>query len=332
MAGQGRWFVRVGGLAALVAGCHRPDTIPQIDNIHLGPYQAVDRIPQNLISPIDILMVFDGSWDGMFNQLDDTDSDIRDEIYSTLLEADPNWRIGILDSTVGGQQFGIIRDKFETYPAPASAFRVPNPSSPSKVRQAVYTALELRRELPDNVEFLRPDAHLYVLAVTDNEDASDDDPEAISKNDFEDWFAELAPSKTQRLGTLTIPDRADYWRNHVVDGAVFEGDAFPRGFETMLLDAIGQKKTFPLSHVPINDPEIVNVVYRDHKTEYVHGDDFTYEEEANTITFRVEVPPVGSVVEIPYLTADVIDDTGATTLPPTTPTTTPSTGDTGSGT
>lgn len=316
-------------------GCHKSDPadvdVHEIENVSIGATQVTDEIPQTLTTPVDILVVLDGSWDGLFNGLELNDNAALDNGFQALLLADPNWRIGILDSTTSGQAFGIIRLKFETFPYPSAAFRAPNPSGPPESRQAVYTALQLRGELAANADFIRPDAHLYVMVLTDNEDASDDDADAVTRPAFKSWFDDFTPSKSKRLGVYTTAAHADYWKERTLGGGtVFSGTSWLKGMETMFLDAIGQKKEFPLKYTPREVPETVQVLYRDHTTDYVIDDDYTYDAETNAITFLTEVPPVKSSVLITYVTDDTVVETTPTTEPE--PESTGDTGATTSGT
>ncbi len=297
-------------LSALVAckGDDPADTGVAPDS---GPVDFVDVIRQELITPVDILWVIDSSWADGKTELQD--QELMNSTFETLLLADPSWRMGILDSAASNLSFGLIRDKFETWPYPAGAFDLPNSSNPPKTRDAIYTALDLRLEQPQNKEFIRSNAHLYVLVFTDEDD---DASEEITENAFQEWLRDFQPSNSKRLSVITVSDKRDYWAEQTVGGIVYTvGTNFEKAIDTMFLDAMGQRTTFPLSYVPVEPPAVVTVVYREHGTDYTIDLDYQYDAEANTISFDKVVPPPGAEIRVAYQTEDdVVELTPTTTL------------------
>ncbi|MEQ1501963.1 MAG: hypothetical protein ABMB14_07015 [Myxococcota bacterium] len=274
-----------------------------------GPTAFTDRIPQELNSPIDIVWVLDNSWnDGM----DAFDDPTLESTFELLLLADPDWRMGILDATATGSQFGMLRDKFETWPIPSTAFQLPNTSGQPRMREALYTALELRRDVSQNQDFVRSDSDLYVIMYSNHEDASDDD--TITRADFDTWLAAYEPSNREALGAVTTTETADYWRDRTLGGGtVVTAGSFKKALESIVYAAMGQKSTFTLTHTPTEPPALAWIEYRDHHDEYVLDVDYTYDAAANAITFTEIVPRADSDVVVTYQTEDDVtpDPTGS---------------------
>lgn len=269
------------------------------DTVDSGPRAYTDVFEQTLLSPVDILWVIDSSWQ---KGTDDLTSELLNNSFETLLLADPSWRIGVLDSAARGSSFGLIRGTFETFPYPPAVFNLPDPAEDSKPRDAIYTALDLRLEQPQNKEFLRSDAHLYVLVYTDKEDASTE----IDKDTFDQWLRDLQPSNSKRLSALTTPERSGYWADRTVDGQVVEAGALRPAIERAFREAMGQRISFTLTYAPLEPPQTVSVIIREHAKEYVAETDFTYDADARTLTFDELVPPPGAQIVVEYETDDEV--------------------------
>jgi hypothetical protein len=221
--------------------------------------------------------------------------------------------MGVLDATASGTKFGIIGTKFETWPPPSNAFRVPNPQGPPKIRQSVYTALELRKEQNGNKDFLRTDGNLYIVAFTDKSDATDMGSDGIPLAEFNAWLDTLAPSASARFAVFTTASKRDYWLERAHNAIVYDAGGFPAGMEQIILDAVGQTRTFVLNYTPTAPPPIAQVVYHEHGTNYELDVDYTYDPETNSITFEKVLPRVGSSVRVVYLTLDEVITTTTTT-------------------
>lgn len=307
---------------ALVACGNDDDTATDTDTDTQEPVDTdsplvEDVFPQDLITPVDILWLVDPGWEeGMANL-----EEAIDEGYETLLLADPDWRFGLLDATIDPQtsQFGLIGSKYETWPPPSSAFDFGAPDGPPRVRDTLYAALELRRDHEQNVEFLRSDAHLYVLVYTDREDASAD--AELTRPEWRTWFEALQPSDSKRLGALVHDDVRGYWDNQLVgDATVYTANKpgdFRKGVPAMLREAMGQRTEFTLTHLPTAPIAEVKVVYREHQQIFEEGE-YSFSTSTNAIVFEDFVPPVGSEVHVSYegvpLTAE--EPAPGTTPPP----------------
>jgi len=297
-------------LAVVLIGCnggksdHTGDTGPATPP---GPAEITDSYTQTITSPVDMLWVIDRNWSDGLAALDE---DLLDYEFQLLLLADPSWKMGMLDSTTENQNDGIIYPQFSTWPNQNPIGTKP-PQGPSKVREAIHLALELRKDNHLNQDFIRPGAGLYVIVFTDAEDASQDPPPGtgvtsqISQKDFNTWFEGYTPSATKRLSVITTTDAKKYWSKHLEGGGIlYEVGSFRKAVQTLFLDAIGQKTVFQLSQVPADPPETVTVTYRNHDTDYALGDDYSYDPVTNTISFDKLIPPPDAIISITYLPED----------------------------
>jgi hypothetical protein len=274
-----------------------------------GPVEVTDLLPQTVHDPVEILFVLDPGWEEGLLELT---QQVLDNGFETLLLADPAWRVAMLDATASGNSFGLLGPKFETWPFPTNVFQVPGASGTPKVREAIYTALELRKEQESNVGFLRAESDLYILVFTNREDATDNIDDGITKRAFEDWLDGFEGSNSVRIGALTTSQREDYWKERAYGGGeVFVGASIRRGLEVLLRDAIGQKTVFTLNYTPTEIPAVIDVIYRDHRTEYLVEQDYLYDPETRQISFIDVVPRVDSVVRVIYETEDEVVDTEA---------------------
>jgi hypothetical protein len=279
------------------------------------PY-VEDVFPQELISPVDILWVVDPGWSEGMDQLEEA----LDKGYETLLLADPDWQFGVLDATVEPQtsNFGLIGAKFQTWPPPPTAFDFGAPDGPPRVRDTLYAALEQRRDHDRNADFLRSDAHLYVLVYTDQEDRSADAD--LTRVEWRSWFEGLQPSESKRLGALVDDEVRGYWDDQLVGDATVtvatKPNDFKKGVPAVLREAMGQRTEFVLTQLPTAPIAEVKVVYREHKQVFEEGE-YTFSTSRNAIIFEDYVPPVGSEVHVTYegvpFTAD--EPTAGTTPP-----------------
>jgi hypothetical protein len=304
------WRLALSLSVSLVACNGDDDTTPTTPTDDTGAELTHDVIVQELVSPIDILWVVDPGWNEGMDGLEEA----LESGYETLLLADPSWRFGALDATVdpASNQFGVITSKFETWPPPANAFNFGTADGPPHVRDVIYAALELRREQQANAEFIRSDAHLYVLVYTNKEDQSED--EAVkSRAAWRDWFAGYQPSDSARLGGVVDGDVTNYWREQIVgDATIFTAGSLRSGVPTQLREAMGQKTEFVLSQVPTAPLTKVSVVYRE-REEIFEEPAFTFSNSRNSVTFTEYVPPPDSEVHVIYASDPALAETTPTT-------------------
>jgi hypothetical protein len=287
-------------VATWLVGCNgdketTPDhsTPPVVDT---GPTAVTDLFDQTMVSPVDILWVLDGDFDAV----DDIEAEIE-PVWETLLLTDPSWQMGVLDGTLDGAKFGLLEAKWDTWPPPSGAFTVPAGSREPHFEEAVYAALQLRASAPQNKDFQRSGASIYTIYVTNSEDESD--RELITSRDFADWYAGI--SSDARIAVITSGPSRNYWRDRTVGASLFELGAIRVAIRAAILEATGLEVTFALSQKPLDPPKSVEVIYRDHATEYFLDDgrppeDYTYNPVDNSITFRRVVPPPSSIIRIRY--------------------------------
>lgn len=264
-----------------------------------GPVEYTDVFAQELITPVDILWVIDGGWVSGIQALDD---DLLDDTFETLLLADPSWKMGVLDSAARGPAFGTLLGSFETWPPPPFIFDLDQPDDSSRPRDAIYNALDLRLEATQNKDFIRSNAHLYIMVYTDRADASDE----IEEDEFQQWLTDFQPSDSKRMSVITVADQQDYWADQAQGGIVYDVGSFEKAINTVYRDAIGQRTTFTLSYAPIEPPVLASIVFREHATEYLLDIDYEYDPTAHTISFLKAVPPPDSEVHVTYETADEV--------------------------
>ncbi|MEQ1568490.1 MAG: hypothetical protein ABMA64_22830 [Myxococcota bacterium] len=273
------------------------------------PVPITDSFVQTLTSPIDILWAIDPEWT---EAMDTIDRDLEDAVFEILLLADPSWKVGVIDTTATGSKFGIIGTQLTAWPA-KDPFAIPSTGGSSKVREAIHMALELRKDQGQNGDFIRSDAHLYVIVMTARVDESEAPSgttttgipsSAISQQDFDAWFAGFQPSDSTRLSVITESSAKSYWNGHLKDGKLFEAGSFRSVMKSAMLDAIGQDTVFELTRQPTEPPPIVSVTYRSKVTDYVLGTDYQYDPIENTIAFVDVVPPPEATIEVTYLPLD----------------------------
>ena len=195
---------------------------------------------------------------------------------------------------------------------PGNVFRF-GPSGPgSRVRQTLFTTFGVKKDHPENEDFLRSSADLYVLVVTDRRDESS--AGGVSDAQWNEWFTTLEPSEQKRMGVVTVAAEEKYWKKLAVDADVRYGAGLDKIYDDMILDAIHLKTTFQLSQVPLKPPKKVEVIYRDHATVYRLDRDYTWDTETNSFTFRTVRPPDTSIIRVTYDvgTGETLTGTGTT--------------------
>jgi hypothetical protein len=267
-------------------------TVPEPD-----PY-VTDTFPQTLITPVDVVWVVDPGWDEGLQALDDA---LMDEAFTLYLLADPSWRLGILDASAGGTDFGMVAAVLETWPRlnPFAALPPKGRLEP-RYREAVYTAFDLRVAEGENEDFLRSDAHLYLVYFGVQEDATSD--KDLTLEAYESWLADLRPSDSKRISIITDSGAVPYWEQQLYgDGNLFPVGSFRDAILATFLDSMGQRKTFTLTLPVLEPPTVATVIFRNQRTDYAIDRDYSYDPLTNAITFFEVLPPPESTVEVRYI-------------------------------
>lgn len=284
----------------------------------------IDEIPQTTLEKVDIAWLVDPEWEAGVENI----ADVRIAGAEVLLLADTDWQQGTINVTGGplSQDWGKFSQRWTGYPPPPNAWDVLPPGQPltdARHRDALYTALELKSAVQQNEDFVRPDAHLYVIVLGDRTDLSTDEP--ITYDAFVTWMQGL-PSDSKRLGAIVgIDAAAEYFTTLSEDlgggGLIYQVGSFEQAIQDQMRQSIQQRSDFPLSEFPSEPPRAITVDVRTELFEFELDSDYLYDAEANTISFNAYVPPVGAKVIVKYLPVGVetpfpveeTGDTGATT-------------------
>lgn len=180
-------------------------------------------------------------------------------------------------------------------------------------RAAAYTAIELRART-DNAGFLRDDASLHLITVTDEEDESGRDPitvrEFISYLEFlkdppaRTTFSSIVGPDDPALGCAAEPGR-DYLAITRAVGGV-ERPICSQDWGSVLDDlgflAVGFRSEFHLSLIPV--PGSIEVLVEANgtvKSMPEPSPEWSWSAESNAVAFDgTYLPPSGSVVRIRY--------------------------------
>lgn len=300
-------MVRALIISLAVAACNGGPVTETTDTTQTTPDpQVTDTFPQTLITPVDVLWVVDSGWAEAQEALN---NDLIDDAMHLYLLADPSWRVGVLDAGAEGPEFGVIRGVTETWPRTNPLSVLPDDARGSaRYREAVYTAFETLGSEGANAEFLRSDAHLYIVYMGARQDSSDDVTLPIEY--FESWLTDLPPSDSKRISILTDTGSAPYWEPQVFGGGnMFVAGSFRDAVLAMFLDSMGQRVTFTLTQPALEAPTVATVIYREQRTDYAIDLDYTYDPVTNSITFTSVVPPPDSTIEVTYIPASGVGTT-----------------------
>jgi hypothetical protein len=264
-----------------------------------------DVIAQTTYEKVDIAWLIDPEWDEGVTHLNEVVQDGAE----VLLLADADWTQGVINvsSPASGPNFGLFARRWQSYPPPPNPYTVGQAFEDPKHRGAAYTALDLKAQVPQNEDFVRSDAHLYLIVLGDRVDATPD--ELITRPAFLDWLDGL-PSDSKRLGAIVgIDEVKAYFETLSADvgpgGLVYQVGSFSQAIQDQMRTAINQRSSFPLSQIPSEPPRHVTVDVRNEETEYDLDTDYLYNAVLNEITFLEYVPPVGSQVLVRYLPVGV---------------------------
>ncbi len=174
---------------------------------------------------------------------------------------------------------------------------------------AAYSALELRKD-GYNAGFIRDGGSLQVINVSDEQDHTT----AITKNEFAQYLLGLEASK-EDVGYSSIvtppgvfgingetPGTDYLWVTSQVGGQYF--DIREQDWSSLLdalgMEALGLKREFFLSQVPVVDTIEVTVRDDDVTWSFLPDEDWTYDEGRNSVTFLSFVPDPYAEVLIDY--------------------------------
>lgn len=183
-----------------------------------------------------------------------------------------------------------------------------------KGRDAAYSAIEIRKN-GYNAGFIREEATLNIIAVSDEEDQSTD----IGLNEFINWYLNLKSySDMVSFSSIVSPGNGcdtTAGNNYlaITSAIVAAGgsgiewsicsDQWDSLLEQLGLQASGLRREYFLSQLPIPETIAVTVKEDDIYYAFVEGDDWVYNQPRNSVIFNEYVPsPLAEV----YVTYDLL--------------------------
>ncbi len=183
-------------------------------------------------------------------------------------------------------------------------------SATEEGREATYTALETRAQT-DNYGFLREDAFLSVVVISDEDDYSGDD--VISRANFIDWLLNFRESPDMvNFSSIVGPpgscpaafeEGVDYLAvTSAVGGITWSicDQNWDQVLEALGMQAAGLRREFFLSEIPVEESIEVWVVDEGTTIEFELGLDYQYDRARNSVRFDAFVPNPLSEVFIEY--------------------------------
>ena len=175
---------------------------------------------------------------------------------------------------------------------------------------AAYSALEVRR-YEYNDGFMRDDASLHVVIISDEDDYTKD--KTISQDEFVGYLTDLKPDP-EMVTFSSIVNEPGCCQGWLADGEPgleyiettqdVGGILWPINntdwstvLEQLGMQAAGLKLEFFLSQLPVAGSITVKVKDDGNTTVYVEGPDWTYDQARNSVSFVTYVPtPLAKVI------------------------------------
>ena len=299
----------------------------------------IDHIKQETTPKTDTLFVIDNSCSMIEEQTDLINS--FDSFIGHFVNSPLDWHVGVIstDTTrpthqgrlqiAAGQHFIDSDTLFPEEVFSTMAAMGTTGSGTEKGLDTTYEALEVRRDT-DNIGFYRPDAHLSIVVISDEDDYS-----FITNQEFSAWLLNLKfdPEKVTFSSIVCLteshpygPYCADYNLGEAymavtatVGGVLY--DIRDQDWDQILSEigilSRGPSQEFYLSDIPVESSIEVWVEIEDEAgltTYNFNADDYWYNNVKNSISFNTYVPPEGSDVYISYklLAWYLLGDTGLT--------------------
>lgn len=298
---------------------------PDLPDAELEADRQIDRHGQVGVPAVDVLWVVDNSrsmyeeqqflvnnFTSFMKSFEDSGMDYHIAVMSTGFDdEDEN---GAFRTAIDNREqtiHWIERDTRE----PEAVFRemaligIDGPME-EKGRAQIYSALQLKGDT-ENFGFLREDAFLSVIVLSDEDDRSGDVP--IGYDGFLAWMRNLKPDAAQvSFSSIVGPEGgcgnavegSDYLALTDALGGVKHSICEPSWanvLESLGRQAAGLKSEFGLSTLP--DPDTIEaymVEGRNDITPFTSGYDFQYDRGRNSIVFVDEPPPPGATLYIEY--------------------------------
>jgi len=281
----------------------------------------LDRIVQTTVPAVDVLWVVDNSCS-------------MDEEQTALAANFPKFMQFFMDSGLD-YHVGVVSTDMDDFdhkgklqPDPWSGVRIIDPSvaepipvfqrmadlgtwgaADEKGRAAAWSALVTQRDLA-NAGFLREDAFLSIVVISDEDDYSGNSP--VTLPNFINFLTDLKPSSdmvsfssivgppgncpTAELGSeyLAVSDAIGGIEWSICDSN------WDQVLQELGMQAAGLRREFFLSEVPVADSVAVWVVDNGTRNDFVNGLDFSYDRSRNSVLFSSYIPNPLSEVFIEY--------------------------------
>jgi len=329
-----RQLALTGAIIALASGCSPENSVDR--NAH------TDTFLQEPVADVDILWVIDNSISMASEQ--QLVADGFEGFISTIEDTNINFHIGVVttDMDAGNPEAGALLGEPHYLTSDddyVTLFeeRIQVGTDGSDQEKGLSAALEALTEPKVsgiNDGFLRPDAVLSIIFVSDEDDCSDDnalagedgsacyhnEQDLVPVRDFVDGFIDLKASTNGRVLTSGIigPSASEgcdgSWPGHRYEavaggtggivGSICDAD-YSGIMDQMGLAVSGVLSVFQLEYVPV--VESLEVAVDDELIAEGAADGWTYDEEYYTIRFDGDyVPPRGTTVSITYEVAGSI--------------------------
>lgn len=177
-------------------------------------------------------------------------------------------------------------------------------------RAAAYTAVEIKRDT-DNAGFVRDDAALHMVAISDENDKSL--PSPVTKDEFVGYMQSVKWSERMvSFSSIVGPpggceDAVEAGTNYLdltrtlggVEWSICTED-WASFLAQLGLKASGLRQEYYLSELPIEDTIEVLVHEGDTTLTFFAPDDWVYDASHNSVRFHTFVPEALSVIELQY--------------------------------
>ncbi len=276
-----------------------------------------DRLVQRTVPEVDILWTLDNSY-----SMTEEAGKIIDNFPRFLdffLDSGLDYHIGIISTNMelAGHRGELQAARGHKWvqpdtPDPTDVFAEMTPFYPGvshdeSGRDAIHAALALQPVLNDG--FLRDDAALHVVLISDEDDHSI----TISEDEFIEYLDTLKPEPGRltfnSIVGIQVPCDGSFERgrdyidfSEALGGIVWsicESDWAPV-VDSLGLQAVGLRREFYLAHQPVPGTIDVEVVSDAVTYGFIEGDDWYYTASRNSVTFHEYVPDAFAEVLITY--------------------------------
>lgn len=283
-----------------------------------------DRVVQLTVPAVDVLWVVDDSG-SMSEEQGALIGNFRDFIQF-FVGSDLDWHLGVVSTdmdtpSLSGRLVSAngLRYLDANSPDPVGTFADmatlgTGGNSDEQGIGAAWSALVTLRNSAENQGFYRDDAHLAVIVVSDENDHT---PFAtVSQTEFTQWMMNHKPAEDMTSfssiiggpgGCTSDWGDAEYGQRYYdateniggIYWSICDSD-WTELFEQLGMSAVGLKREFFLSEVPVESTLRVWVRHDGVDSPYSSGTDWTYSRTRNSVTFLSVTPPPLAEVMMEY--------------------------------